>query len=274
MINLDALSAIHIAVIGAVAGALVTSAEGMWLWIRGAYSDRGIWAWPIIGEYYFESRLSCVALLIAGKRTLLLLTLRIIVSVAVVVCYYNSIRAAPLLLLLIVVTILLQLRTRWGGEGGDQMTLIVFVAALMADLFPSSKLIVSAVAIFIGAQITLAYVSSGTAKLCGPLWRRGTALQCIMTHYTYGHEWLSRQLTRSPRTGKLASWGTILFQVSFPLFYILPFPYAALYPSLGVLFHLGIAYFMRLNLFIFAFIATYPSLFVARESLRAALGLS
>jgi hypothetical protein len=65
----------------------------------------------------------------------------------------------------------------------------------------------------------------------------------------------------------------IAFQLSFPVFFVLPAPYAYAYVAGGVAFHLGIAYFMRLYLFVLTFLGTYPCLIFAREAFRNYFGL-
>lgn len=55
--------------------------------------------------------------------------------------------------------------------------------------------------------------------------------------------------------GRLLCAAVIGFQISFPLFLVLPYPFALAYPIAGFLFHIAISYFMRLNLFVFTFIS-------------------
>jgi hypothetical protein len=267
---MGAVTAIHDSVIIVALGIVVTALETIWLALHGAYEQDGVWPWVIVRECYrtttgrflspFSSTISLITVL--GGR---------IASVIWLLYDYHAGNTAVLPLTFLVVThFIVSLRNRWGGEGGDQMTALVMISGLSADAFPT---VAPCAALFIGAQITLSYLASGSAKLFGPLWREGTALQKIMSNYAYGNPWLSKLLSGHPYLCKAACFSVILFQISFLLFYLLPSPFAYIYLLAGALFHLAIAFFMRLNLFCFAFIGTYPCLLFARETARTALGI-
>ncbi len=266
-----ALDAIHIAVVCAAVGMIVTTSELLWAWSRGHYDSSGIWTWAIAKEAYSARAAAALRPLMSNESVLLMLGARVVAAASIPLLYGLGYPAVAPMMMLVAILCFMQLRSRWGGEGGDQMTVLVLIAALVADLAPGRPVVVNSAALFIGAQITLSYLASGTAKLFGPLWRSGGALGEIMNHYTFGHAPFARLLARYPLIGKVMCRGVIAFQITFWVFYLLPMPYALAYPVAGIFFHAGIAYFMRLNLFIPVFIGTYPCLFFTHEFVRGLL---
>jgi hypothetical protein len=167
--------------------------------------------------------------------------------------------------ILIVIQAMLHLRTVYGNEGADQMTMLILIASAFGEIGRDHPAIPATAAVFVGGQIGLSYVASGTAKLFGPMWRNGTALPNIMNHHAYGSAWLSQFFIRYPRITRLLGMGVIGFQFSFWIFYLIPMPFAWLYIVGGICFHLAIAIFMRLYLFLIVFLGTYPCLLFAHQ---------
>jgi hypothetical protein len=269
----DATTGIHVSVAIVGIGIVFTAFETIWLALHGAYGVSGVWPWKIVRECY-PPLIAIPLSPFASAGPLVAVLLARIASVALVFYDYAIGTTAALPLGFLVVThFLVSLRNRWGGEGGDQMTAIVLMSGLSADAFSREAGVATCATLFVGAQITLSYLASGAAKLAGPLWREGTALQRIMSNYAYGHQGLSRLLARYPLVCKVICYSVIAFQLSFFLFFFLPAPIAYAYLVGGGIFHSGIAFFMRLNLFCFAFMGTYPCLIFARQFLRALLDL-
>jgi len=270
---LSSFAAIHIAVACAAIGTMITTAETIRLWVAGAFGHEGLWSWRLIKEGYSPSTAALLAPIMSESAVLIILMARFLCSVSIIVLYVFRSSAIGPLFSLVLIHIFMRLRSKWGGEGGDQMITLVVISGLVADTWRDESAIVNAAALFIGAQITLSYVASGTAKLFGPLWRSGHALQKIMTQYTYGHHWLSQLLIRFPILGRILCYSLILFDASFFLFIVLPMPIALIYPIGGIVFHGAISFFMRLNLFFIVFVGTYPCLFFTREVFRSWLRL-
>lgn len=268
---MEALTAVHISVSCAALGVLETTSESIWLSLHGDYGETGIWPWSIVRECYSTTTARFLSPFASTNALLAIFVGRIIAAVALLYLYVIGNRAIGALIFLVLTHFLISLRNRWGGEGGDQMTTIILVSGLLADLFSGDSIVATYAALFVGSQITLAYFASGFAKLLGPLWRRGVAIQQIMNNHSHGHPWLSERLKQFPQAGRVLCFLEIAFQLSFVLFFFLPTPIAFIYPTAGLLFHFGIAYFMRLNLFCFVFIGTYPCLIYTREFARTAL---
>ncbi|MFG2236233.1 hypothetical protein ACGFNX_40645 [Streptomyces sp. NPDC048723] len=177
--------------------------------------------------------------------------------------------AADALLLgaLVGLSLMSHLATPQGNDGSDQMTLIVATALLVARLSPSS-LSQQACLVFIASQLTLAYFAAGVAKLFGSSWRSGTAVSEIVSTRTYGSKWLAQFAFRRPEPFTFATYGTVLFEVAFPVIYFLPPGSAALFLVIAMSFHLCVAFLMGLNSFVFAFAATYPAVIWAHGVLH------
>jgi HTTM domain len=154
---------------------------------------------------------------------------------------------------------LLALRSPYGTDGADQMTLIIFVAAALADFVGTSGA-ANIFLWFVTAQACLAYFVAGVAKLSSPVWRDGYALPGILGTSSYGYPELGRLLSRHRDVARLFGWGVIILECCFPavLLGIRPLTYTLL--ALALAFHLSAIFLMRLNTFFWAFLATYPSI--------------
>ena len=265
---MDAVAALHLTLALAGVGAWITALEALWLVRAGQYGRAGAWPWFLVKVAISSPSIARlpVAVIAAGDLTLAVARLAgASWLIAVLAAGYEPL--APLVVL-VGAHVLTIWRTRWGGEGGDQMMLIVFVTGLFASRFRSHAGVQTACALFVAGQITLAYVASGTAKCFGPLWRSGDALSRIMSHYTYGWQPLATFLVRRPWLGRRLSHAVIGFQLTFPLFFLVPMPWALGWLVAGAAFHVAIALVMRLNLFVPVFIGTYPCLLFAHGLLH------
>jgi hypothetical protein len=155
--------------------------------------------------------------------------------------------------------VLLSMRSRFGGDGADQMSLVTFAALALAFGIGYQQADVL-VLWFLTAQACLAYFTAGVAKLVSSSWRSGTALPEILATHAYGHPWGAKILSRRPHVSQSLCWSVILLECAFPLVLlgIDRLTYGLLVG--GALFHLGTAILMRLNTFLWAFVATYPAI--------------
>jgi len=272
-VTITATLALQFAATSAALGAVMTTTESIWHWQRGNYGETGVWPWYILRADHHSLASAVLTPVLDGTGLLALLLARLTAAILVPISYWWGLNAGLPLFILILSQFLLTWRCRLGGEGGDQMTTIMLMMAFLPQAIPNEPAVASLAALFIGAQISLSYVASGGAKLFGPLWRRGEALAEIMSHFQFGNYWLMKQLRTYPFICRLICLSVIIFQISVPLFFLLPAPYAYIFLLGGVAFHLGIAYFMRLYLFVLTFLGTYPSLIFAREVFRSHIGL-
>ena len=266
--NLQAAFAIEISLRLVAFSVALGALEGLWLWSRGHFGAHGLWSWQIIGEGW-PSRLATVAAPLMAQRGMFgVLTLRLLCATIVVFTPYAHPLFAAGLTVLVVLHLLMTVRMPWGGEGSDQMTLVVLLPGMLARLLPYNSVAVTSAALFIGAEITLSYFASGMAKVRSAEWRSGRALPNIMNHHTYGHPGFGQLLRAYPAPAKVLNALVMAFQVSFFLFFFIPMPFALIYIAGGVMFHACIAYFMRLNQFFVVFVGTYPCLIFAHEYVR------
>ena len=160
--------------------------------------------------------------------------------------------------LIVLTSFLITVRSTYGRDGADQMLFLTFIALGVAHTFgnPAARHLALW---FLAAQACLSYFTAGTAKLVSPIWRGGAALPGIFGTDIYGHLWLRTVLARYTALAKIGCWSTILLETAFPLALLGSRPLTATLVCTGVAFHVGAAVFMRLNTFLWAFIATYPA---------------
>jgi hypothetical protein len=154
---------------------------------------------------------------------------------------------------------LLLVRTPFGNDGADQMTLIVF-AAVTLSYVDANPILLTICLWFIAGQACLSYATSGISKLVAAGWRDGTYLAGIFTTRTYGHSGLGALLARHATFARWNGRLVIGAECSFPIVLLLPPSLAAVLLAGGAAFHFGTAVFMGLDTFFWAFLATYPAI--------------
>jgi hypothetical protein len=170
----------------------------------------------------------------------------------------------PLLLIAaFLATTLVRWRRHTGGDGAEQMALIVLAAVGLAIFpWPSSGRMAAATT-FIAAQLILSYVTGGVAKLVSSTWRDGSALPAILSTYSHGDPVAAQLLHKDIRLAQLACWTIISFECLFPFLVFGPSWLAALALVCGLGFHVACAVLMGLNSFLWTFPATYPCVLAA-----------
>lgn len=197
-----------------------------------------------------------LGLLLSYPRILALVTLRL----ACVIAFLAGpppVRAVTAAIIA-VSSVLLAARAPFGTDGADQLLYMTFTAFALAYGLGTDRAR-QLVLWFLAAEVALAYFTAGTAKIISRTWRSGDALPGIFATTVYGDEWVGRLLAGKRRLGLMLGWSVILLECTFPLALagIMPLTYVLL--SLGAGFHIGAAVFMRLNTFLWAFLATYPA---------------
>jgi hypothetical protein len=166
-----------------------------------------------------------------------------------------------------VTTMALRWRRSLGGDGAEQLTTIILVAATAAFVPTGSPSRAALAVAFVAGQSALAYVTAGIAKLVSPVWRDGSALPGILATYGHGHAWAAKLLRDHHLSGTVLGWSVMLFEAVFPALLLAPYPVALAAAMVGVGFHVGCAVLMGLNSFPWAFPATYLCLFAVRAHL-------
>ncbi|WP_159046596.1 hypothetical protein [Streptomyces sp. XY413] len=229
--------------------------------IRGEYSESGIMSGGILAlqrpwRYTSASRLGMW--LTSSSRLLNLGIMgRILVGGALIFspwCFSGF--SSVLLLTNLVFTSFFLLRCGYGTDGADQMLIIVCVSTFLA--LSENPLLRGAGLWFMTAQLVLSFVVAGVAKLCGDDWRSGRALAGIMMTERYGLPGLGRIFIQRPVISRALGWCVIAFESSFFLILLGYRPVVYAYLGMGLMFHVWVAFSMRLGNFLFAFAPAYP----------------
>lgn len=234
--------------------------------LRYQLRDEGILSWKISRLrrlFRTNSIFKYLADVIFNYRgVIVILFIRAACSLALLIVILQRLDSlAPILLWGIALSsLLLSLRHFFGQEGSDQMTIIITIALAVAYTFPASTFISLLMIFFIAGQLTLSYFTSGIAKVGGTKWRKGTALSEILLTRTYGTRAIGELLQRLPVLSLVTGWFVIIFEILFPLVFVIPEAAAWTIMTIGLIFHVGNAVLMGLNGFVWAYFAAYPSL--------------
>lgn len=158
------------------------------------------------------------------------------------------------LALLMATTALLCLRSH--TDGADKMAMAVIPGAFLQ--LSAQSVLVQAGACWIAGQLTIAYVTSGAAKVRLPEWRNGSALVRAMSSYGSGHRIAAAVIGRKGAAFTFA-WGLMLVEILFPVAMLAGPAVLVAVLAAFFLFHLATAAFMGLNTYPWAFLAAYPS---------------
>jgi hypothetical protein len=197
-------------------------------------------------------------LLLLDRCLVAILSLQAIGSLAVVVFGPFLLVGRVAVLLSLASLLAIRYRRYAGGDGAEQFAVLTLAATALATLPVPSEARVKLAVIFVAAELALAYVTSGVAKLLSPVWRSGTALPLILNTSGHGHPWAVAFLRRHGRFALVSAWAVILFECASPALALGP-PWLLMSTlAVGVSFHLCCAVFMGLNSFLWSFPASYP----------------
>lgn len=244
----------------------LTSLE--YIYLLPQFSDGGIFSWKIM-KLSIHPRIvkTGVGFLFNKTGISIIILTRLVISIYLFAAPLQPFTVYPVTIL-VATSLLLALRNAIGNDGTDQMSMIIGVTLLIT--FSSGDPTIASIGLyFIAAQSILAYVIAGIAKLLSPKWRSGLAVFQIMNTETYGYEKIATFLQRSsPLVSKLLSWNIMLFESSYFLVVLLPYPYFGVLMIWGILFHLFNAFVMGLNHFFWVFLATYPAIIYSNMALH------
>lgn len=168
-------------------------------------------------------------------------------------------------------SLLLHPRHHYGTDGSDQVSFLVQTASALARSSTSPR-VVDAALWGVGLQGAMSYAVSGWAKLAGPSWRRGVALEGVTRTMTYGDEWTWRLTRRYPLVAKAVGASVLALECAAPLAYVAGGRLARGYSLGTAAMHLGIARTMALGRFVPAFLAMHPPLLYTARPRVATLG--
>ncbi|MFW0715955.1 hypothetical protein [Pedobacter sp. N23S346] len=158
--------------------------------------------------------------------------------------------------------------TYYGSDGSDQMSMLIVITLILCHMpdLAGSKL--REVGLwFIGLQACLSYTVAGIAKLVSSEWRSGTAVRDVFSTKAYGSKQASQFLQKYPAANGFLCWNVIIMETLFPLCLFLPWEYAMVFLIWGFIFHFFTALIMGLNSFFWAFMATYPAIYLINHEM-------
>lgn len=202
----------------------------------------------------------------------LTVVLRVVTAAGVMVCPYRSIGRTTCLVGLSILQLLKGYRSSYGSDGSDQMTFIVIASSALESICPKEYSTAVMINGFISFQSMLSYMTSGMAKWKSPSWRSGDALDDVLRTQTYGDADLYKVFRRSRRVAKWLARLVFVSETTLPLLILGSRKSRLLAMSTGFIFHIGVAKFMGLNRFVWAFCSTYPSLNFSSKLVRRKLG--
>lgn len=150
-----------------------------------------------------------------------------------------------------------EIRTPYGRDGADQMTGVITQYRALSALVPnpdrSDDLFLRAV----NVQSGLSYFVSGLSKFFGSSWVQGDALGDILQTQAYGNGPAAGILKRYPKLARLMTWSTPVWEMAFPLVYLVP-PVVGRQGLTAVKgFHLAVAAVMELPRFLWGFAGSH-----------------
>ena len=140
-------------------------------------------------------------------------------------------------------------------DGADSMLVVAWIAAAALDAAKASRdgtLMRWSVLLTIGI-LGAAYFESGIVKLCDSGWRSGWSIARIMSVPEFGTPGLARLLGRHRSVRIVASWATILIELTGGLLFIAGGPFALCAVIVLTSLHVTIAVAMGLGRFFWGF---------------------
>lgn len=181
------------------------------------------------------------------------------IVVAAILIWQDSGLAVYAVAICVVSYLYLFYRFPYSLDGSDQMILFVLIGLLIMSFDSGDGSFIRLGAFAVVLQAAIAYLTSGMAKLVSPIWRSGDALSGVMSCGEFGSAHLATVLSARPHLSKALSWCIMLGHVFVGISFLYGGQIIVAAIIIATLFHLSIAFFMRLNIFVWSFGATFPS---------------
>jgi hypothetical protein len=176
---------------------------------------------------------------------------------------------SALLFYIFISDIIIFMRHPKGLSGDFHISIVTSGGLAVATIATAGSLLQVGALLFIALQGVLGYGLAGVHKFLSPEWRNGSAITDILSTYTWGHGGLYQVMKGTPTFAFSCAWLVILFESLFPLVLVVPQEFLTIFFIGGVIFHLSVGVFMRLNGFLIAFPATYPAMLFANDVIRS-----
>ena len=187
-----------------------------WLQNLTLFSRQGLLSWEVVGlrKHLLPARIWNVIAAPWGVQCIL--AARILAGIGLISPIAIQIELGCAIFVLLS-SIYLAQRTLFGGDGSDQMGLVLAIGLLLMLIGKTtgSVDVTTVGAVAIGGQSTIAYFSAGAAKLISPVWRDGSAIRGVMDTQTYGHKSAIRYLDKVSWLGLAVCWTVIITESYF-----------------------------------------------------------
>ncbi|MFJ2767603.1 alpha/beta fold hydrolase [Streptomyces sp. NPDC087300] len=150
-----------------------------------------------------------------------------------------------------------EVRTPYGRDGADQMTAVITQYRALTALIPDEKVSDDLFLRAVNFQAGLSYAVSGIAKAFGSSWVQGDALLEVLQTEAYGSGPAAALLRKYPKICRALTVGTVAWEASFPLVYLLPRDQASHALTAVKVFHAGVAAAMELPRFVWGFYGSH-----------------
>ncbi|HWV75133.1 MAG TPA: hypothetical protein VN040_25615 [Pseudosphingobacterium sp.] len=246
--------------------AFFMSIEYLFSWKRGKFSEETFFAWSVTqsrpGWIYRGWSLGVLNRLFDKNGFGLLIGTRLLLIALAFACMGKSAYLGSCLALLSGISCLLNIRHFQGKDGADEsLTVLLFGLTAYYLIGPTLSLRFVGIA-FIIAQISLSYFISGYYKIKSKTWRSGRAIQHVLATKIYGQPSLGF-LMKNRYLSCLTCWTIVLWELTFPIIFLVAVPLSFSWLVMGVAFHLAMAFIMGLNTFMMSFLSSYPLFFFA-----------
>lgn len=245
-------------------GVAIRSMEWLCLsheWVRGGFFDAA--ASRIQFDDYPERVRDLLGRMVSPGLFLITLIVQLLSSMFCLMLPFHN-QLLPLAAIA-ATNVVFHLRSRYGLDGSDQMLFLLFPPLMIASALHTNATVQTLTIVLLAAQACLAYSVAGFAKLSGQTWRCGNALYEILNTRSFGWKIAANVMAKHPRLTRGLAILTMIMELLFPLAMITPYPYVVIFLFWGISFHLANAFVMRLNIFPWAFTASYPAIVYTSE---------
>lgn len=231
-----------------------------YLYISTKNHSKGLITWTISKKATFKFLdNSIIGKLFSRQYFNVLLIAKIALTIGMYFLTLRSLTWTFFIVTLLFISLLINYRDVFGKEGSDQMQLITLIVLAISTNYYSTHNIMTIGLIFIAAQSYLSYFVAGVSKIVSKSWRKGDALFCIINTSSFGNKRLAKVMYKN-KSSFYVGWFVILIELFFPITLFIPLHYLIICLILMFIFHIANAIIMGLNIFPWAFLATYPSI--------------
>jgi hypothetical protein len=259
--NFDSLKALNAVEILISIQVIVSSLE--MLKIHPALNDYGWLSWrvnrlshPVFATLSKKLRFD---VLLKYPNVLGLIVFKILGGAFVIVLIFLNMSTLIPLLIIVTINLLMILRNAQSNDGSDQMASIILIALSLAAIV-NTNFSRSATLVFIAAQASLAYGTSGFLKLPKIGWHDGSYATDILKTSSFGNKKLLNLFQKNRFIATTLGRAVVFGDCCIAFAFLMPPSISIGLLVFGIFLHLGIGLVMGLNTFLWSFVATYPAI--------------